>query len=124
MDPFSETDEDELSTVFARELANGMESLMRELVDQPDQDREITGGASEGRKEMTEEERKAFKAAWEAMMIEGLGGPTSSEEGLDKGRASEETGTFQSKIKQTIDKLKENESKFQVCCSLFIRLNY
>jgi len=96
---------------------------MRELVDQPGQDRELTGGASEGKKEMTEEERK-FKAAWEAMMIEGLGGPTSSEEGLDKGRATGETGTFQSKIKQTIDKLKENESKFQVCCSLLVHLNY
>lgn len=122
MDLFSETDEDELSTAFAKELANGMESLMRDLVDQPDQDRELTGGAAEG-KEMTEEERK-FKAAWEAMIIEGLGGPTSSEEGLDKGKASGETGTFQSKIKQTIDKLKENESKFQVCFSLLIRLNY
>jgi peroxin-19 len=123
MDLFSETDEDELSTAFAKELANGMESLMRELVDQPDQDRELTGGAAEGKKEMTDEERK-FKAAWEAMIIEGLGGPASSEEGLDKGRASGETGTFQSKIKQTIDKLKENESKFQVCFSLLIRLNY
>lgn len=113
-EPFSEMDGDGLSDSFARELATGMERLMRELVDQPG-NKESAEGSSEGGKEMTEEEKKAFKAAWEAILVEGLGDPSSLPgERLNKDRTNEGTGTFQDKIKQTINKLKENESIYQV----------
>lgn len=118
LDSASEEDEDALSAEFARELAEGMENLMKE----------ITGGnQSEG--DQTEAERaRAFKAAWEAMLVEGLDG-TSADGGLpDLGqvlgqdgvgpstsnKAGGETTGFQDKIKQAMDKLKESESKVQV----------
>jgi len=67
LDPTFELDEEALSSDFAKELAEGMESLMREIAGE-------ASGSSDG-KDVTEEERNhAFKAAWEAMLVEEMDG--------------------------------------------------
>jgi peroxin-19 len=86
--------------------------------------REIAGEAagSSGDKDVTEEERnRAFKAAWEAMLVDGMdgnladGGLEGIGEALGMSEKKEERpGGFQDKIKQAMDKLKESESKAQV----------
>ena len=86
--------------------------------------REIAGEAagSSSDKDVTEEERnRAFKAAWEAMLVDGMdgnlgdGGLEGIGEALGKSeKKAEVPGGFQDKIKQAMDKLKESESKAQV----------
>lgn len=118
-----ETDEDALSSEFAKELAKGMESLMREIAGEADGSTAASGGD-----DVSEEERaRAFKAAWEAMLVEGMDGNLGEGgfEGLaqasSKGAAPKSkegaagAGGFQDKIKQAMDKMKESESKMQVC---------
>ncbi|KAF9448086.1 hypothetical protein P691DRAFT_775685 [Macrolepiota fuliginosa MF-IS2] len=114
--------EDELSAEFARELAKGMESLMKEITNNGS-----TSTAKEGTNsstdELTDEEKaQAFKAAWEAMLVEGLSGMDADGLGepLDNdGVKPKDAGTsappndFQSKIKQAMGKLKESESNLQ-----------
>ncbi|KAF8960796.1 Pex19 protein, partial [Flammula alnicola] len=125
-----EADEDALSSEFAKELAQGMESLMREIAGEAAGSAQ--GDASGG--EVTEEERaRAFKAAWEAMLVEGMDGnlgdgglealgetltkdPSAKGKEADAG-AGAGTGGFQDKIKQAMDKLKESESKIKVTSS-------
>ncbi|KAF8964821.1 Pex19 protein family-domain-containing protein [Flammula alnicola] len=117
-----EADEDALSSEFTKELARGMESLMREIADEAAGSAQ--GDAAEG--EVTEDERaRAFKAAWEAMLVEGMDGnlgdgglealgetePSAKAKEADAGAG---TGGFQDKIKQAMDKLKESESKIKV----------
>jgi len=97
-----------------------MENLMREIAG------EKAGDAAGSTDSMSEEDRaRAFKAAWESMLVEGMDGNIegaggleglggvakdgSAEKGKDQGGAG-----FQDKIKQAMDKLKESESKFQV----------
>ncbi|KAG5641154.1 hypothetical protein DXG03_005880 [Asterophora parasitica] len=138
-----EVDEDELSAEFSRELAKGMESLMREISggalpgETPSSSGEGAGtgeGGAGGGALSDEETAKAFKAAWEAMLVEGMDGMAANdiaglEEFLGQGAAKgKETGTsstqqagsgsapqneFQSKIKQAVDKLRESESNLQ-----------
>ena len=91
-----------------------MESLMREIAGE--------AAGSSGDKDVTEEERnRAFKAAWEAMLVDGMdgnlgdGGLEGIGEALGKSEKKKEApGGFQDKIKQAMDKLKESESKAQV----------
>jgi peroxin-19 len=116
-------DEDELSAAFSRELSIGMESLMRE----------ISGGSGEALSagEDDEEAQRTLKAAWEAMLVDGMDG-MGNLPGLEallgqdwdggdsstSAAGSGEANDFQSKIKQAMDKLKESESNLQVCfCS-------
>jgi peroxin-19 len=109
---------DALSEDFASELARGMESLMREL-GVPD---DPTSG-----EEDQDESRKLLKAAWEAMLIEGLGDDTGSGDASDAGKNVVKDGQasgkdddrdtetdFQRKIRQAMDKLKESESDLKV----------
>ncbi|KAG5652146.1 hypothetical protein H0H81_006130 [Sphagnurus paluster] len=122
LDATAELDEDELSAEFSRELAKGMESLMRE----------ISGGslpgeaAAEGEAPVDDEEAvRAFKAAWEAMLVEGMDGMVGNDiaglqeflakEGAPATSAGAEPpkNEFQNKIKQAMDKLKESESNLQ-----------
>ncbi|RPD56534.1 Pex19-domain-containing protein [Lentinus tigrinus ALCF2SS1-7] len=134
-DPLAGIDED-----FARELTKGMESLFRDIAqgagldDIPDIIKTEEGATDE-------EREKAFKAAWEAMLIEGmngtinpedfLGGPGAAGAGADvgKGKASQAsssgagagagagatagagTDSFQENIKRAMDKLKESDQK-------------
>jgi peroxin-19 len=124
LDPAAEVDEDALSADFAKELAKGMESLMQEL-----------GGIDKGQSDETEpseEEKeaaqKAFAAAWEAMLTEGMDGMTEpigqplGPEGV-KGTTETETD-FAKKIRETMEHLKQSESNLQVrrICHSFCRI--
>lgn len=132
-DPFAGLDDD-----FARELTRGMESLFRDIAqgagldDIPDLDK--------GGENVPDEEReKAFKAAWEAMLVEGMNGSLTAEElagvGKSKNKASEGssapsgsdasaaasagTGTdsFQENIRKAMEKLKESDRAVRLLSS-------
>ncbi|KAF9500309.1 hypothetical protein BDN71DRAFT_1440921 [Pleurotus eryngii] len=101
------TEEDEIADTFAKELSKGMESLMRELVS-PDK--------GEGSADAPVDE-EAMKKAWEDMLVNGMNGLMSDpESSLGKeasGSTSDGKGDFQSKIRQTMNKMKEGESNLQ-----------
>ncbi|KAG6910341.1 hypothetical protein DXG01_011409 [Tephrocybe rancida] len=139
LDSTVETDEDQLSADFSRELAKGMENLMREIsMGAPGQGEkgkdklEKKGGDAEGGPMNDEELAKAFKAAWEQMLVEGMDGMAGNDlAGLEeflgsesqgpnetKGKESKEKGpapsatknSFQDKIQKSLDKMREGES--------------
>ena len=105
----------------------GMESLMQEIVAEGKGKKAREEG---GERAGTEEARQAkiFKAAWEAMLVEGMNGPDGEElaellasagggeaPGARDGKSTAEgAGGFQDKIKQAMDKLKESETNLQV----------
>lgn len=117
-----------LDADFAAELTRGMESLFKD----------IAGGAgldgipalSEAEDGTTDEERaKAFKAAWEAMLVEGMDGAMSAEDvGSDKGKAAEgaapgagaPTDSFQENIRKAMERMKESDRKV---CLVYRRLS-
>ena len=141
----SPPDDDDLNSEFAKELQKGMESLMREMgglgVD-GDGVLDGVGGFGGGKKTAKEKEQeRAFRAAWEAMLVEGMDGmvapsssalaPTSaspSASGVpgkenEKGKEKEKEvaeGTdpskqdFQAGIRAAFEKLKSSESGLQV----------
>lgn len=105
-----------------------MESLMREIG-------AGDGLGSEGAND--EETQRAFKAAWEKMLVEGMDGMGGNDlAGLEEfmrqdqgisgniGGGPSAPGTsadandFQNKIQKAMGKLKESESNFQVCVQL------
>jgi len=93
------THEGEEELDFARDLAKGMENLMRELsVKEGSTDND---GSSD---DASAESARALKAVWEEMLIEGMNGV---------GQNETTGGGFQDKIKQAVDKLKESESNLQ-----------
>jgi peroxin-19 len=105
LDPTDEAEEEQLD--FARELAKGMENLMRELsaedsTGSPFKDNDGSPSA---------ESAQALKAVWEQMLVEGMDG--------DAGVETSTGGGFQDTIKQALNKLKESESSFQVNYNLF-----
>ncbi|KJA18282.1 hypothetical protein HYPSUDRAFT_45460 [Hypholoma sublateritium FD-334 SS-4] len=109
-----EGDEDE----FAKELAQGMESLMREIAGEAG----VPEASASGNDTSESERSRAFKAAWEAMLVEGMDGNIGEDgiaglggEAFEKGAvpAKDGTGGFQDKIKQAMNKMKENEAKIQ-----------
>ncbi|KAF8992823.1 Pex19 protein family-domain-containing protein [Cyathus striatus] len=114
-------DEDAMSAEFTKELARGMESLMREITSgEVDDGRGKEKGTGEGNEE--EERTKAFKAAWEAMLLEGEGGLAGLKDVLGeenkpqagvKAKEPPATGDFQSRLKQAMEKIKESESDLQ-----------
>ncbi|KAF9261629.1 hypothetical protein L218DRAFT_869524 [Marasmius fiardii PR-910] len=112
-DPPTETtnqvDEALLSDEFAKELAKNMEELMKELVS--------TGEKEESRDRNEDQDKnteRVLKAAWEAMLIEGMNGMTGGGGENVEDKAKGGTGGFQSRIKQTMDKLKESEDNLKV----------
>ncbi|TFK32374.1 Pex19 protein, partial [Crucibulum laeve] len=127
LDPAAEVDEEALSDEFAKELAKGMESLMREIAVGPEGVDKLPGDE--------EEAAKVLKAAWEAMLVDGMNGesgdeglmrlgellgqdPLSGAAGKEKAKAPPApapvaSNDFQSKIKQAMDKLKESESNLK-----------
>ncbi|EDR10787.1 uncharacterized protein LACBIDRAFT_293286 [Laccaria bicolor S238N-H82] len=120
LDPTTELDEDALSSEFAKELSMGMESLMQEIV------AEGKGKKEGGGEKEEERQAKMFKAAWEAMLVEGMNGPGGEElaellaggeaTGARDGKSTTAEGAgggFQDKIKQAMDKLKESETNLQ-----------
>ncbi|KAJ3933072.1 MAG: Pex19 protein family-domain-containing protein [Lentinula lateritia] len=123
--PEGPEDEAALSDAFTKELVKNMQDLMRELADEktPKSDK-----GNENKNEETEEgeAERLMKAAWEAMLIEGMNGMTeppplpstskstaASTSASGGGAASGAGSDFQSKIKQTMEKLKESEVNLQ-----------
>ncbi|KAK7062700.1 Peroxisome chaperone and import receptor [Paramarasmius palmivorus] len=108
-------DEAALSDEFARELAKNMEELMKELVTEGESSTKSGGPETEEDKE--KEAQRIMKAAWEAMLVEGMNGMTGEDVSEDNTASRSEgpnnSGDFQSKIKQTMDKLKESESNLK-----------
>ncbi|PIL27093.1 transporter [Ganoderma sinense ZZ0214-1] len=119
---------DGLDEDFARELTKGMESLFRDIAmgagldDVPDLGKEPEGTTDE-------EQEKAFRAAWEAMLVEGMNGTMNPEDliappgagaakakttGAANGAASGSGSnggppqSFQDNIKRAMDKMKES----------------
>ena len=93
-----------LTESFASELAEGMASLFKELGLDP-------GAGAEGADGVVERERLA--AAWEAMLVEGMDGipdPSGARASADASSPRPKEGDFQSRIRSTMDKLKESES--------------
>ncbi|KAI0746308.1 Pex19 protein family-domain-containing protein [Daedaleopsis nitida] len=108
---------------FARELTKGMESLFRDIAQGAGLD-DIPALGESGENATDEEREKAFKAAWEAMLVEGMNGTLNADDlvGAGKGKASEQKassagpdagagGDFQENIKRAMDKLKESDRK-------------
>ncbi|KAL0581257.1 Peroxisome chaperone and import receptor [Marasmius crinis-equi] len=115
LDASDEVDESLLSDEFTKELAKNMEDLMKELVSENKKE----GG---GEEDKDAETQKMFKAAWEAMLIEGMNGMVpGGQDGVGDESAATGTeekakstgGDFQSRIKQTMDKLKESDSNMK-----------
>lgn len=99
-----------MSDEFAKELADGMANLMREIAGSGSMpNHEEKGQDAEANPEINEEQRRALKAAWEAMLIEGLGEPGDEDKSKDK-----DGGRFQETIKKAMDKLKESEDNVRV----------
>ena len=114
-----------------------MESLFRDIAqgagldDIPDLGKEAEGATDE-------EREKAFKAAWEAMLVEGMNGTVNPEDflgapgaaGAGAGKANATasgasssgaganagagTDSFQENIRRAMDKLKESDQKVRV----------
>ncbi|KAJ3922248.1 Pex19 protein family-domain-containing protein [Lentinula edodes] len=107
----TEQDEAALSDAFTKELVKNMQDLMRELAD------EKTPKSNENEETEEGEAERLMKAAWEAMLIEGMNGmteppplPSTSKSTAASTSASGAGSDFQSKIKQTMEKLKESEN--------------
>lgn len=88
-----------------RDFANEMASLFKGLgIEEPRTGSEGTGGAAE-------QERLA--AAWEAMLVEGMdtmSGPSNGRTPADPSSPGLKEDDFQSRIRSTMNKLKESES--------------
>jgi peroxin-19 len=97
LDTAAEAAEDELD--FSRELAKGMENLMRELSAESSKPTDNDGSSAES--------ARALQVVWEQMLVEGMNGDPGV------GQSSGDSG-FQDKIKQAVNKLKESESNLQV----------
>jgi peroxin-19 len=107
LDPTDEAAEEELD--FARELAKGMENLMREL--SAESSTGSTFADNDGSSDPSAESARALKSVWEQMLVEGMDG------NLEVGENETSTGGgggFQDRIKQAVNKLKESESSLQV----------
>ncbi|KAK7438470.1 Peroxisome chaperone and import receptor [Stygiomarasmius scandens] len=124
LDISEEVDEDALTDEFAKELAKNMEELMRELTEGVDTEKKDGEDMSE--EEKNQETQRLMKAAWEAMLIEGMNGADipglDNVNGMDgkakaapgpSGAVPPEPKDFQTRLKQTMDKLKESESNLQ-----------
>ena len=99
LDPMSEADEDQVSSEFAKELAKEMHTLvMQQLARGPDP---VEGADSA-------ERVRQFNEAWEAMLVEGLDGSTSSTGGAPP------PNPFQNRLNQVVDKLRESEATLEV----------
>lgn len=106
--------EDGFTDAFAAEFAKGMESLLKELGDgtlKLDETNELTA-------EEKEQER-IFKDAWNKIMGD-VEPPTSAPTSTTPANVAQSSqrvleGSFQDRIKQTMDKMKEGESSLKVC---------
>ena len=127
---------DGLDEDFARELTKGMESLFRDIAMGAGLDGVPDLGKGAGAEGTTDEEQeKAFRAAWEAMLVEGMNGTMNPEDliappgvGTAKGTgtgnaAASSSGpsggppqSFQDNIKRAMDKMKESNQLVSCIC--------
>ena len=113
----------DISEDFAKELADGMAALMREIAAEAgEKPEEKLPKASQ---EDLEREAK-FRKAWEDMLVEGMNGALDGEDVGGKGKtAAAKSGEeqkadvpddgFQASIRKAMEKLKESDSSLQVC---------
>ncbi|KAJ4468340.1 Pex19 protein family-domain-containing protein [Lentinula aciculospora] len=111
-------DEAALSDAFTKELVKNMQDLMRGLAEE--KKTESRDGEEEKEESEEGETERLMKAAWEAMLIEGMNGMTENVPvpSMSAAASTSASGTaagsnFQSKIKQTMEKLKESEVNLQ-----------
>ncbi|KAF9238220.1 Pex19 protein [Melanogaster broomeanus] len=110
--------DDDLANDFNAELAREMESLFKGLLPDPQSASGSVGPGSGDQNETAEakaERERAFTAAWEAMLIEGMDGMMSESSNAGAPASSrspkpKEDDDFQSRIRSTMNKLKESES--------------
>ena len=114
---------------FARELAEGMAALMREIATESVPQ---NGEGGEGAESSEEDKRReaAFRKAWEDMIVEGMNGALDVED-FDKnakgkapakpgeGKTQVEEDAFQTTLRSAIDKLKvsEDTAKASLSCT-------
>lgn len=85
------------------------------------------GAGQEGERPTTSEEEeenerlKAFKAVWEAALLEGPAGDGAELDSASAAKETPDSGTYQDRLKQAMNKIKEGESKLQVSLLSFIR---
>ncbi|KZT71207.1 Pex19-domain-containing protein [Daedalea quercina L-15889] len=110
---------------FMRELTQGMESLMREMVSGADLKADGTnaaGPSAEGEKQTDEKQQtEALNAAWEKMFVESMNGALNMES--QSAGASDSVGSgsgappqqdsFEASIRKAMEKLKESESNLK-----------
>ncbi|KAF8628310.1 hypothetical protein AX17_006013 [Amanita inopinata Kibby_2008] len=131
LDAADEDDEDELSAAFARELAKEMENLVS--------GKDASGFSNgEGQEDETQV-KEAFKAVWEAMLVEGLNGAAGAEGdpvtslgeilgetrlgvkpdgpaaagSASQGPSDRNKNDFQERLKQAMDNMKKTESSIK-----------
>ncbi|CAL1710393.1 unnamed protein product [Somion occarium] len=124
-----------LADNFTEELAKGMAALMREIAAESD----VGGGGvgdADGKSGPQTDQEKAFREAWEKMLIDGMNGEVDFD-GLEKtteakgklketgkangkaegsaanGNTETKEDAFQSSIRKAMDKLKESETNLQ-----------
>ncbi|TFY62030.1 hypothetical protein EVJ58_g4125 [Rhodofomes roseus] len=113
---------------FMRELSQGMESLMREIVSGADPKADGAGaaGASAESDQDTDEKQRqeALHSAWEKMLAESMNGALNMEgepEGVAGASESTKSGgataapqdSFEASIRKAMEKLKESESSLK-----------
>lgn len=98
--------DDAFTDVFTAEFAKGMESLLKELAH----------STSPPEKAFAEEEQMMFKEAWDKIMDPSTSTSTSATP-ANAAKSSQEgpDGSFQERVRQTMDKIKEGESSLKVC---------
>lgn len=113
-------DDLDIGTDFARELAEGMAALMREIAAEG-----AEGAGADGAAPTEEDKRReaAFRKVWEDMLVEGLNGEMDPEE-LAKGAkakapaasgaAEGDKDKFQSSILKAMEQLKVSETSAEV----------
>ena len=101
LDSTDEADEDELSSEFAKELAKEMHTLMMQ---------QLARGSVEGPADGTDnaDRVRQIHEAWEAMLVEGLDGSTSTTGGAPS------PSPFQNRLNQVVGKLRESEATLEV----------
>ncbi len=105
---------------FARELAEGMASLMREIAAESGttSDKGNEKDAPQSEEDLKREEE--FRKAWEAMLVEGLNGQMEADAygGASEGKSKEgeavKEDEFQASIRKAMEKLKESEANLHV----------
>ena len=119
---------------FMRELTQGMESLMREMVggaDPKSQDSDAPGSSAQAdpQSPQTDEEKQRMEGlhtAWEKMFMESMNGALNMEgktEDAAGASSTESSGghpapaqdSFEASIRKAMEKLKESETNLKVC---------